>query len=76
MAREILISVKEDGTVEILTRGYVGRACVDEVERLVMRLRELGVEVETRELTPLTEYFQAGTEVRSGVRAGAGRSET
>jgi hypothetical protein len=76
MAREILISVKEDGTVEILTRGYVGRACVDEVERLVMRLRELGVRVETRELAPLTEYFQAGTEVRSGVRAGAGRSET
>jgi hypothetical protein len=76
MAREILISVKEDGTVEILTRGYVGRACVDEVERLVMRLRELGVRVETRELTPLTDYFQAGTEVRNGVRAGAGRSET
>jgi hypothetical protein len=45
------------------------------VEALVRRLREMGVEVETRELAPLTEYFQAGTEVRSGVRAGAG-SET
>jgi hypothetical protein len=76
MAREILISVKEDGSVEILTRGYVGRACVDEVERLVMRLKELGVKVETRELTPLTEYFQAGSEVRSDVRTGTGRAET
>jgi hypothetical protein len=74
MVHEILISVKEDGTVEILTRGYVGRACVDEVERLVRRLRELGVKVETKELVPLTEYYQ--TEVRGDVRAGAGRAET
>jgi hypothetical protein len=58
MAQEILISIKEDGTVEILTRGYVGRACVDEVEKLVRRLKEMGVEVETRELAPSTRTLK------------------
>jgi hypothetical protein len=50
--------LRDDGTVEILTRGYVGRACVDEVERLVRRLRELGVKVETGELVPSTRTLK------------------
>ena len=55
--RTIRIQVGRDGKVQLVTEGFQGTACVEEVERLIQRLKELGIEAKTTDFSPTAEYY-------------------
>ncbi len=67
MTRSITIKIKADGSVEVLTSGFAGPSCIAEFEKIAAAMSNLGVQLETREIVPLTEYYLEGA--RSDVRA-------
>jgi Protein of unknown function (DUF2997). len=65
----ISVEIKSDGTVEVTTNGFAGRSCILEYERLA-RLKALGIDLETRQLVLLTDFYYG--EERVNVSTGTG----
>jgi copper chaperone CopZ len=53
--REIFISIEDDGRVSIFTKGFRGKVCISEVEKLLKSLE--GIEAVTTRLEKTAEYF-------------------
>jgi hypothetical protein len=48
----------EDGTVHIRTRGFKGKQCITEIEKIIDALKASGVEVKTEKITETEEMHQ------------------
>ena len=71
MGRKVIsVEIKSDGTVEVTTNGFAGRSCILEYERMASRLKALGIDLETRQLVLLTDFFYG--EERVNVSTGTG----
>lgn len=69
--REIVVEVDKDGRVKVLYRGFAGRECFEEAERLYKLLRAQGLEVAIEYIVPTQEYY-ARTKGKEVVGGGQG----
>ncbi len=64
MTRTIRYSISKDGQITLDFHGFRGKACLDEVEKILKALRDnfgINVDIESRELK--TEFYQEQQEV-------------
>ena len=54
---EVVAEVDKKGGVPILLRGFVGQACVPEVQKITEALRRSGVELDVQVSQPTEEFY-------------------
>jgi len=66
--KKLDLLIKPDGSIQILTSGYEGEACLRETEELLKRMKSLGLDVETTKIEKTAEATKAstGNKVRQG----------
>jgi hypothetical protein len=57
MVKSIDIIVDEDGKIRLTVGGIIGSLCVDESDKVLKALRELGVDVAIEQDTRLPEFY-------------------
>ncbi len=67
--KEVLIKIKEDGSQTIETSGFKGNACLEETNKILKRLSELGLPVEVSEDKKKAEYYETETSTGTEVKA-------
>ena len=67
--KKLDLLIKPDGSIQILTSGYEGEACLRETEELLKRMKSLGLDVETTKIEKTAEATKAS--IGSNVRQGA-----
>ena len=67
--KKLDLLIKPDGSIQILTSGYDGEACLRETEEFLKRMKSLGLDVETTKIERTAEATKAST--GSNVRQGA-----
>lgn len=70
--REIVVEVDKDGRVKVLYRGFAGRECFEEAERLYRLLRAQGLDVAIEHVAPTQEYYTARAKEKGVVGGGQG----
>lgn len=55
--RKIGALIKKDGKLELKTEGFQGETCLEEADKLIAKLKELGVHVETQDLDKTQEFY-------------------
>ena len=67
--KKLDLLIKPDGSIQILTSGYEGEACLRETEELLKKVESLGLDVETMKIEKTAEATKTSTV--SNVRQGA-----
>ena len=70
--KEIVVEVDKDGKVKVLYRGFAGRECFKEAERLYKLLRAQGLEVAIEYIVPTQEYYTVRAKEKEVVGGGQG----
>lgn len=55
MSRKITIIMTKDGKRVIDFHGFKGNECFDKADEIYKRLRELGIDVDIKEISPKTD---------------------
>lgn len=55
--KQIKITVRKDGKITIDLNGFEGTACVTELRKLILNLRDLGVSVDVEHEEKKPEYY-------------------
>ena len=67
---EILVTVNEDGSINVKTTGFSGPSCLEETKRLLNYLEEeAGVEIKS-EIVECEETCLVREQVRGGAKVG------
>ena len=66
--KKLDLLIKSDGSIQILTSGYEGEACLRETEELLKKMKSLGLDVETTKIEKTAEAIKTvtGSKVRQG----------
>ena len=66
--KKLDLLIKPDGSIQILTSGYDGEACLRETEELLKKMKSLGLDVETTKIEKTAEATKTstGNKVRQG----------
>ena len=72
--KKIVIFEIDGGKVAPTTKGFAGKECLSEFEEIALRLRELGIELETEKVVLLQEYFREVERRNVRVGSGSGRA--
>jgi len=64
MPRQVIVVIKNDGTMEVEQSGYVGQECLKDQEKLIEFLKKNGVSgnLEAREMKQEVMYASEETE--------------
>lgn len=64
--KEIKTFIGNDGTTTIETTGFKGKACVEETDRILKDLEDLGISVAVKEEKKKAEYYES--QVKTGIQ--------
>jgi len=62
MVKVIDVIIDEDGKIKVDTSGFIGAFCVDESDKLLATLKELGVEIEITSDVRKPEFYAKAKE--------------
>ena len=59
--KKLDLLIKPDGSIQILTSGYEGDACLRETEELLKKMASLGLDVKTTKIEKTAEANKVAT---------------